>query len=77
MVLRPFGTLDAMWLAFETLAINKISAINGENYFCCPASSNSARSSAPSRPRPASNSCGQSRMPSQSPSWQTGGALIR
>ena len=29
-VLRPFGTVDAMWLVFETLANNKTPAINGE-----------------------------------------------
>ena len=43
-VLRLFGTLDAMWLAFKTLANNLTHAINsetyfyGETYFCLPAS---------------------------------------
>ena len=34
-VSRPFSTLDAMWLALETLANNKTPAINGEKTFLC------------------------------------------
>ena len=30
---RPFGTLDAMWLAFQALVKNKTPAINGEICF--------------------------------------------
>ena len=33
--MRAFGTLDAMWLAFQTLANNKTQAINGEICFIC------------------------------------------
>ena len=71
-VSRPFGTLDAMWLAFETLVKNKTPAINGEKTIILPASSTGVRSSAPSRPRPASNGPGQGRTLPQSPAWQTG-----
>ena len=64
-VLRPFGTMDAMRLAFETLAKNKTLAINGETYFSFPVSSNGARPSGP--PVMAAARAGR-----QSPSWQTG-----
>ena len=72
MVSRPSGTLDAMWLAFQTLVNNKTPAISSGNYFSVPACSNGARSSAPSGPRPTSNGRGQNRAPSLVPSWQTG-----
>ena len=32
---RPFGTLDAMWLALQALESNKTPAINGENLVPC------------------------------------------
>ena len=32
---RSFGTLDAMWSAFQVLANNTTPAINGENVFPC------------------------------------------
>ena len=70
-VSRPFGTMDAMWLAFEILANNTTRAINGAILFS-PASLTGARSSTSSGARPASNGHGQGRTPSQSPSWQTG-----
>ena len=41
---RPFGTLDAMWLAFQALANNKTPAINGETFFSLPPSSSGVRS---------------------------------
>ena len=68
---RSFGTLDAMWLAFETLANNKMPAINGAKQTYLPASSTGVRSSAPWTPRPASIGRGQGRTLSQSPVWQT------
>ena len=40
---RPFGTLDAMWLAFQALANNKTPAINGDFLFSLPASSSGVR----------------------------------
>ena len=64
---RPFGTLDAMWLAFQALENNKTPVINGEKVFSLPASSSGVRSSAPSGPPPAGNGRGQGRTPSQSP----------
>ena len=67
-----FGTLNAMWLAFQALDNNKTPAINGEKKGGLPASSSGVRSSSPSRPRPARNGRGQGRTPSQSPAWQTG-----
>ena len=38
-VSRPIGTLDVMWLAFETLAKINTRSINGETYFLLRASS--------------------------------------
>ena len=32
----PFGTIDAMWLAFSGLSTNKTPAINGSRFFRCP-----------------------------------------
>ena len=32
---RPFGTLDAMWLAFQALSNNKPPAINGDIFLPC------------------------------------------
>ena len=48
---RPFGTWDAMWLAFQTLASNKTPTINCDNCCSLPAFSSGARSSvgAPTR----------------------------
>ena len=71
-VSRPFGTMDAMWLTFETLAKNRTPAIKGETNLFPPASSTGVRSSAPSGPRPAGNRRDQGRMLPQSPVWQTG-----
>ena len=71
-VSRPFGTLDAMWLAFQTLANNETPAIDGEKYFYLPASWTGGRSFTPSGPRPASSGRGQGSTPSRSPSSQTG-----
>ena len=48
---RPFGTLDAMWSAFQVLT-NKTPAINGKKCFSLPTSSSGVRSSAPSGPDP-------------------------
>ena len=50
---RPFGTLDAMWFAFQSLANNKTPSINGDLFCSLPASSSGARSSAPPGARPA------------------------
>ena len=69
---RPFGTLDAMWLAFQALANTKTPATNGDVLFPLPASSSGVRSFTPSRPRPDGNGRGQGRTPSQSPAWQMG-----
>lgn len=60
---KPFGTLDVMRLAFQTLRDSETPAINGEPYFSWPASSPGGRSSAMSGPRPASNGRGRGRMP--------------
>ena len=67
---KPFGSLDAMWLAFQGLATNRAPAVNGSRFFSLPSSTGG--SSAPSAPRPAGNGRGQGRTPSQSPTWQTG-----
>ena len=67
-----FGTLDAMWLAFQSLTNNKIPAFTGAHHFALPASSSGVRSSAPSGPRSAGNRRDQGRTPSQSPAWHTG-----
>ena len=32
----PFSTIDAMWLAFQTMATNRTPAICGEKYFSLP-----------------------------------------
>ena len=69
---RPYASIDAIWRAFSDLAHNKTTSVNGETYFSLPVSSTGARSSAPSGPRPAVHGRGQGRVPSQSPSWQTG-----
>lgn len=50
---QPFGTLDAMWFAFQSLANNKTPSINGDLFCSLPASSSGARSSAPPGARPA------------------------
>ena len=55
-----------------TLSSNKTPSINGEKYFCLPASSKGVRSSAPSGPCPSSTGRGQARALPQSPAWQTG-----
>ena len=68
---RFFGTLDAMWLAFQALANNISPAINGEFVVSLPTSSTGVRSSTPSGPRPAGNGRSQGGTPSQSPAWQT------
>ena len=65
---------ERRWLAFQKLA-NITPVINGENIFSLPASSTGGRSSAPSGPRPAGHGRGQGRVPSQTPSWQTGSSL--
>ena len=65
--LRPFGTLDAMWSAFQALSHNKTPAINGKICSSLPTSSSGVRLSAPSGPQPAGGGRGQSRTPSQSP----------
>ena len=69
---RPFGTLGAVWLAFQALANNKTPAILTAKKKIWPASSSGVRSSAPSGPRLAGNGRGQGRTPSQSPAWRTG-----
>ena len=40
---RPFGTLDAMWLAFQNLAHNMTPSITGENFCSLVASSTGVR----------------------------------
>ena len=69
---RPYASLDAMWKVFSDLAHNKTPAVNDEKHFPLPASSTRSRSSAPSGPRPAVHGRVQGRVPSPSPSWQTG-----
>ena len=69
---RPYSSLNAMWRAFSGLGHNKTPAVNVEKLFSLPVSSTGARSFAPSVPRPAVHGCGRGRVPSQSPSWQTG-----
>ena len=69
---RPYASLDAMWKVFSDLAHNKTPAVNDEKHFSLLVSSTGAQSSAPSGPRPAVHGRGQGRVPSRSPSWQTG-----
>ena len=69
---KPYASLDAMWKAFSDLAHSKTPAVNGEIFFSQPVSSSGARSSALSGPRRAGHGRGQGRVPSQSPSRQTG-----
>ena len=52
-------------------------AVNGYNFVSLPVSSSGVRSSAPSGPWPAGHGRGQGRVPSQTPSWQTGSSLNR
>ena len=72
---RPFGTLDATCLAFQSLANSKTPAINDGLFFYLPAFSSDVRPPAPPGPRPAGNGRGQGRTPSQSPAWQTGSRI--
>ena len=72
---KSYASLDKMWKAFGDLGNNKTPAVNGEKTFPPPVSSSGARSSAPSGPRPAGHGRGQGRVPSQTPSWQTGSSL--
>ena len=44
---KPYASLDKMWKAFNDLARNKTSAVNGGKIFSLPVSSSGARSSAP------------------------------
>ena len=69
---RPYASLDVMWKAFSGLAHNKTLTVNGRKHFSLPVSLTGTRSSAPSGTRPAVHRSGQGRVPSQSPSWQTG-----
>ena len=69
---KPYASLDEMWKAFSDLAHNKTPAVNGETQFSLTASSSGARSSVPSGAWHAGHGRGQGRVPSQSPSWQTG-----
>ena len=66
---RPHASLDTMWGAFSDLAHNKTPAVKGEKLFSLPISSTGVP--APSGLRPAIHGRGQSRVSSQSPSWQT------
>lgn len=75
-VSRPFSSLGAIWLAFETLANTKILAINGEKHIYFPASSNGALSSAPLGLWPANSGRVEGRTHSQSPSWHKGSRNI-
>ena len=69
---RPYASLDKMWKAFGDSSNNKTPAVNGDNLFSLPVSSSGVRSSAPSGPRPACHGRSHGRVPSQTPSWQTG-----
>ena len=69
---KPYASLDKMWKAFNDLARNKTSAVNGGKIFSLPVSSSGARSSAPSGPRPVGHGRGQGQVPSHTPSWQRG-----
>ena len=68
---KQYASLDKIWKASGDLANNKTPAVNGD-FFSLPVSSSGARSSSPSGPRPAGHDRGQGRVPSQTPSWQTG-----
>ena len=61
-MVRPFCSFD----------VGKTPAVNGERFFSLPVSSSGVRPPAPSGPRPAGHGRGQSRGPSQTPSWQRG-----
>ena len=69
---KPYASLYKMWKAFGDYSNTKTPAINGDNCFSLPVSSSGVRSSAPSGPWPAGHGRGQGRVPSQTPSWQTG-----
>ena len=64
--LRPFGTLDAMWSAFQALSHNKTPAINGKICSSLPTSSSGVQSYASWGPRPPGNGRGQGQTHSQS-----------
>ena len=69
---KPYASFDKMWKAFGDLSNNETPAVNGDNFFSLPVSSSGVRPSAPSGPRPAGHGHGLGRVPSQTPSWQTG-----
>ena len=69
---KPYASLDKMPKAFGDLANNKTPAVNGDKMFSLPVSSSGAQSSAPSGPQPAGHGRSQGRVPSRTPSWQTG-----
>ena len=65
---RLFGTLDAMWLAFQALANDKTPVINDDFVFPCLLCRRACGH--PLRRGPVPRDQGQT--PSQSPAWQTG-----
>ena len=69
---KMYASLDKVWKAFSDLAHNVTPAVNGEKTFSRPVFWSGAWSSAPSGPRPAGHGRSQVRVPSQTPSWQTG-----
>ena len=68
----PYASLDEMWRKFGYLPNNKAPAVNGNDFPSLPVLSSGVRSSAPAGPWPAGHVRGRGRMPSQTPSWQTG-----
>ena len=71
---KPYASLDKVWKAFGDLANNKTPAVNGEKTIsaCFFVGSAVIR---PVGPRPAGHGRGRGRVPSQTPSWQTGSSL--
>ena len=68
---RPYASLDAMSRALSHLALNKTPAVNDKTHFLYLFLRRERRHP-PSGPRPGVDGRGQGRVPSQSPSRQTG-----
>ena len=69
---KLYASLVKMWKTFGDLTNNMTPAVNGDNCFSLPVSYSGVPSSAPAGPWPACHGRGQSRVPSQTPSWQAG-----
>ena len=69
---RPYVLLNATWRAFSNLTHNTTPAVHGGKHLALLFFLTGGRSSATSEPRPAGHGRDQGRVPSQSPSRQTG-----